>query len=173
MLFFFPLAVTCTLCDLSSLTRDWTCAPAVEAQSPDHWTAREFPQSAFWTWIKIFCSWHLDLHESEIFSVCPTLCNSMDYTVHGILQARILEWVAFPFSRRSPKPRDWMQVSHCRKILYQLSHKGRPTILEWVAYPFSRGSSRPRNWTGVSWIAGGFFTNWANRVALRLACCCC
>ena len=36
----------------------------------------------------------------------PTLCNPMDYTVHGILQARILEWVAFPFSRGSPQPRD-------------------------------------------------------------------
>ena len=35
-----------------------------------------------------------------------TLCNPMDYTVHGILQARILEWVAFPFSKRSSKPRD-------------------------------------------------------------------
>ena len=32
---------------------------------------------------------------------CPTLCNPMDYTIHGILQARILEWVAFPFSRGS------------------------------------------------------------------------
>ena len=37
---------------------------------------------------------------------CPTLCNHMDYTVHGILQARILEWVAFPFSRGSSQPRD-------------------------------------------------------------------
>ena len=38
--------------------------------------------------------------ESESRSiVCPTLCYSMDYTVHGILQARILEWAAFPFSR--------------------------------------------------------------------------
>ena len=36
---------------------------------------------------------------------CPTLCNPMDYTVHGILQARILEWVAFPFSRGSSQPR--------------------------------------------------------------------
>ena len=36
----------------------------------------------------------------------------MDYTVHGILQARILEWVAFPFSRGSFQPRDWTQVSH-------------------------------------------------------------
>ena len=35
----------------------------------------------------------------------------MDYTVHGILQARILEWVTFPFSRGSSQPRDWAQVS--------------------------------------------------------------
>ena len=34
---------------------------------------------------------------------CPTLCNLMDYTVHGILQARILEWGAVPFSRGSPQ----------------------------------------------------------------------
>ena len=36
----------------------------------------------------------------------------MDYTVHGILQARILEWVAFPFSRGSSQPRDQIQFSH-------------------------------------------------------------
>ena len=35
----------------------------------------------------------------------------MDYTVHGILQARILEWVTFPFSRGSSQPKDWTQVS--------------------------------------------------------------
>ena len=55
---------------------------------------------------------------------------------------------------------------HCRRILYQLSHKGSPRILEWVAYPFSSGSSWPRNRTGVSCIAGGFFTKWAMREAL-------
>ena len=42
----------------------------------------------------------------------PTLCNPMDYTVHGILQARILERVAVPFSRGSSPPRDQTQVSH-------------------------------------------------------------
>ena len=36
----------------------------------------------------------------------------MDYVVYGSLQARILEWVAFPFSRGSSQPRDWTQVSH-------------------------------------------------------------
>ena len=54
---------------------------------------------------------------------CPTLCDPMNYTVHGILQARMLEWVAFPFSRGSSQPRDRTQVSHCKWILYQLSHK--------------------------------------------------
>ena len=41
-----------------------------------------------------------------------TLCDLMDSIVHGILQARIVEWVAFPFSRWSSKPRDQTQVSH-------------------------------------------------------------
>ena len=46
------------------------------------------------------------------FKLKTLLCNPMDYTVHGILQARILEWVAFPFYRRSSQPRDQTQVSH-------------------------------------------------------------
>ena len=40
------------------------------------------------------------------------LCDPMDYTVHGILQAWILEWVAFPFSRGSSQPSNWTGVSH-------------------------------------------------------------
>ena len=48
----------------------------------------------------------------KVAQLCLTLCNPMDYTAHGILQARILEWVAFPFSRRSSQPRDRTQVSH-------------------------------------------------------------
>ena len=43
---------------------------------------------------------------------CPILCDPMDYRVHAILQARILEWVAVPFSRGSSQPRDQTQVSH-------------------------------------------------------------
>ena len=42
---------------------------------------------------------------------CLTLCDPMDYTGNGILQARILKWVAFPFSRGSSEPRDHTQVS--------------------------------------------------------------
>ena len=46
----------------------------------------------------------------KVAQSCPTLCDSMDL-VHRILQARILEWVAFPFSRGSSQPRDQTQVS--------------------------------------------------------------
>ena len=45
-------------------------------------------------------------YESEITQLCPILCDLIDYTVHEILQARILEWVAIPFSRVSSQPRD-------------------------------------------------------------------
>ena len=85
----------------------------------------------------------------------PTLCDPTDW----ILQARILEWVAFPFSRGSSQPRDRTQASRIvGRFFYQLSHKGNPRVLEWVAYPFCSGSSQPRNPTGVSCIVGGFFT---------------
>ena len=64
---------------------------------------------------------------------CTPLCDPLDcyptvYSVHGILHARILEWVAIPFSRRSLPPRDWTPVGHlhCRQILYHLSHQGSP-----------------------------------------------
>ena len=49
--------------------------------------------------------------EVEVCHSCLTLCSPMDYTVPGTLQARILEWVTFPFSRESSQPRDWTQVS--------------------------------------------------------------
>ena len=49
--------------------------------------------------------------EVKVAQSSPTFCDSMDCIVHGILQARILEWVAFPFSRGSSQPRDWTQIS--------------------------------------------------------------
>ena len=61
----------------------------------------------------------------KVPQLCPTLCDPMDYTVHRILQARILEWVAFPFSRRIfPTQESNPVLPRCRWILSQLSHKG-------------------------------------------------
>ena len=47
----------------------------------------------------------------KVAHLCLTVCDPMNYTVHEILQTRILEWVAFPFSRESSQPRDRTQVS--------------------------------------------------------------
>ena len=55
----------------------------------------------------------------KVAQLCLTLCDPMDCTVHGILQARILERVAFPFARSS-QPKDWTQVSHSRSLTLQL-----------------------------------------------------
>ena len=59
-------------------------------------------------WLQVKCS--------EVAELCPTLWDPMDYSlpgssVHGIFQARVLEWVATAFSKRSSRPRDGTQVS--------------------------------------------------------------
>ena len=54
---------------------------------------------------------HSYTYENESRSVMPDSLWPLDYTGHGILQARTLEWAAFPFSRGSSQPRDWTQVS--------------------------------------------------------------
>ena len=53
----------------------------------------------------------------KVIQLCPTLCDPLDYTVRGILQARMLEWVSVPFSRGSSQPRE-----DFRRIPYQLNH---------------------------------------------------
>ena len=65
----------------------------------------------------------------KVSQSCLTLCDPIDYTVHGILQARILEWVAIPFSRDLPNPGIELR------------------------------SSQPRHQTQVSHISGGFLTS--------------
>ena len=107
---------------------------------------------------------------------CPTLCDSMDCSppgssLHGILQTRILEWVAMPSSTGSSWPRDQTHVTYVscigRRILYHCSTwEGiwnncwwdfPARILEPVAISFSRGYFQPRDQTCISCLAGGFF----------------
>ena len=54
----------------------------------------------------------IDKLKMKVAQLDPTLCNPMDYTVHRILQARILEWVAVPFSSKSSLPRYGTGTSH-------------------------------------------------------------
>ena len=62
----------------------------------------------------------------KVAQSCPTLCNCMNYTVHGILQARILKWVAIPFSRGSSQPRDRTWVSPLQADSLPTEPPGKP-----------------------------------------------
>ena len=63
----------------------------------------------------------------KIAQLCSTLCDPMDCIIHGILQARILEWVAVPFfSTQGSNP----GLPHCGQILHQLSHQGSPKYVK-------------------------------------------
>ena len=100
-----------------------------------------------WTWKSLSSVW---------LFVTPS-------TVHGILQARILEWVAFPYSKGSSQPRNRTQVSHIAGGFFTSWTQGKPKNTGGDIYPFSSRSSQPRDRTGVSCIAGRYFTNWAIR----------
>ena len=62
----------------------------------------------------------------KVAQACPTLFDSMDSIVHGILHTRILEWVAIPSPGELPNPGIEPSLLHCRRFLYQLSHQGSP-----------------------------------------------
>ena len=76
----------------------------------------QIPTCRQWEAIKGVCVFLIVLNHCVLssFKLCPTLCNPLDppgSSVHGILQARILEWVATPYSRGSSQPRDQASVS--------------------------------------------------------------
>ena len=65
----------------------------------------------------------------RVAQLCPTLCNLMDCSppgssVYGVLQARILEWVAIPFSSDLPNLGIEPRSPALQEILYQLNHQG-------------------------------------------------
>ena len=74
--------------------------------------------------------------EVKVTQLCPTLCDPMDYTVHGVLQARILEWVAFFLLQQIFPTQEWNQdLLHCRWLLHQLNYHGSPNLLIFAIWP--------------------------------------
>ena len=103
-----------------------------------------FPQSVS----QVIQTSHL-YFSGESCSVVSNSCDTMDFSppgssVHGILQARILEWVAFRFSRGSSQPTDQTQVSHTASGFFTVwATWGSLRKLKWVAFPFSRDLPDP------------------------------
>ena len=96
-----------TLCD------PWSAACqaplSVEFSRQEYWSGLPFPSP-----------------ERKVTQSSPTLCNPMNYTVHGILQARIVEWAVFPFSRRSSQPRYWTRSPALQVDSLPAEPQGKP-----------------------------------------------
>ena len=78
----------------------------------------------------------------KVTQSCLTLCDPMDYTVHGILQARILDWVATSFSGGSSQPMDRTQVSHIADRFFTV-WATRETREYWSRWPFPSSVDLP------------------------------
>ena len=102
--------------------------------------------------------------ESEVAQLCPTLCDPMDCSlpgssVHGILQARVLEWGAIAYSKGSSRPRDPTRISRIAGRFFIAEPPGKIVtkscpilVTTWtVAYqaPLSMGFSREAYWSGL------------------------
>ena len=114
--------------------------PSLEHCCPDHLSGKllktflvsrsgELPPSC-----GILHKWKVKV---KVAQLCPTLWDPMDYTVHGILQARILEWEAFPFSRGSSQPRDWVHVSCITgRFFSSWATREAQTLVKTMVLPF-------------------------------------
>ena len=126
-------------------------------------------------------SLHAQLLSRGWLFTTPWTVTLQGSSVHGISQAKILEWVAISYSRGSSQPRDRTQVSYIAGRFFTTRNQKESEVtqscltlcdpmdcclpgssvhgilqartLEWVAIPFPRGPSRPRDWTRVSWIS--------------------
>ena len=121
--------------------------------------------------------------KSEVTQLCLTLSDPTDgslpgSSVHGTLQARVLEWGAIAFSTLNASFHNitikvtvaLFCLTFCDPMDYSPPDSSlhgilQARILEWVAIPFSRGSSQPRDQTQVFCITSRFFTIWATREA--------
>ena len=91
---------------------------------------------------------------TKSLQLCLTLCNPMDHrllssSVHGILQARILEWVAMPSFRESSQPRDWTCVSYVSCIGSGFFTTSTTWEAQWVPQEYLSSSwkkEREREW---------------------------
>ena len=99
----------------------------------------------------------------QFAQACLTLCDPKDYSppnssVHEILQAGIVEWVAIPFSRGSSQCKGQTHVSLIAGGFFTIWATGKSKNTGVGSLSFAMGSSQPRNRTGVSCIASRFFT---------------
>ena len=124
---------TCT----SGLSRNLGEAGVAEGKGTPNWCLNSWSRANNSEMIsipRVLSSSRGSKSESEVTQSCPILCDPMDCSlwgssIHGIFQARVLEWVAVPFSRGSSQLRDWTRGSSiASRWFYFLSHQGSYVI---------------------------------------------
>ena len=136
----------------SSWIRDQTHVFCTGRQILYYWATKEAPQYSFLLVFMVSLHVRKASHYFICLLVCmcakvasvvsdPMDCSPPGSSVHGILQARILDWAAVPSSRGSSWPRDWICISHifciCRWVLYHQYHLGSPSsslIINWNTF---------------------------------------
>ena len=112
------------------------------------WVAIPFSRGSSWSQVSLIAGRFFTILATmedlkmKVAQSCLTLCDPVDYTVHGIFQVRILEWVAFPFSRGSSQPRDWTQVS-CTAGGFLTSWATREAQEYWNWWPIPSPADLP------------------------------
>ena len=111
--------------------------------------------------VAIFITSYQDVKWSEVAQSCPTLCDPVDCSipgssVHGILQARILEWVTISFSRGTSRPRDQTWASRIEGRRFNLWATREALISREILNPF-RVTSDPQDSQKslVKWVIHG------------------
>ena len=117
---------SCSMWDLVLLSGIEPWPPALGAQSLSHWGTREVPPKVLF---------EICLCAKSLQS-CLTLCDPMDCSppgssVHGVLQARILEWVSMPYSRGPSRLRDQTWVSCIAGRFFTTEQPGKPCSIKW------------------------------------------
>ena len=122
------------------------CSASQKSLNLTSWNLIHFSYSCIFYFLDCHCGINIKQISSglkvKVIQLCPTLCGPMDYTVHRILQARILEWVASPFSRGSSQPRAWTQVS-CIAGGFFTSWATREAQEYWSGLPIPSPASLP------------------------------
>ena len=118
-----------TLCDPLDYSLPGSSVRGIFQARVLEWGAIAFPDISPPEISFVFSSHFHRESESEVAQSCPTLCDPMDCSlpgssVHGILQAIVLEWTAIPSSGVFPTQGSNPGLLHCRQTLYRLSHQG-------------------------------------------------
>ena len=135
---------------MSDSVRPHQAPPSLGFSRQEHWSGLPFPSP-------------MHESESEVVQLCLTLSDPMDCSppgssVHGIFQARVLEWGAIAFSESLSCVQlfatPWT-VAHQAPLPMQIL---QARVSEWLAMPSSRESCQPKDGIQVSHIPGGLFT---------------